>query len=993
MSTPIKYFAFISYKREDEKWAKWLQKELEGYHLPTKIAKANPNLPKEIRPIFRDTTELKSGKLKQQIEDALNSSKFLIVICSPLAAQSTWVNKELETFIKKNGVDRIIPFIVEGTALAKNPEEECFPSALINLSEDQELLGANIQEVGKETAMIKAIAQMLDVKFDTLWNRYERTKKRRRFIFSILGTVITLLSIGAASVFANLNHELKKTNNELESSQRIIQYQKDSLISSNNLLREKSDSLQNALDLIKSQTSVIERSNKQLRTSRDSIASQKNLLGKRNEELIDANEQIKIERDNVKAENWRMLENRSRYVSKEIEKLVAEGDSYTARMLLNEIFPTNWEQPEKPITKEAERALRLVSDSHSAILRGHEGEVNNAIYINNEKVLSVGNDQTMRIWDANNGDAQIIRDKQLFLPSELSYNKRNGKIAIVNGRQIQIWDGDSIIDKFVDKGRGDRYSVFARYTPNGLYLFTTKGNNIIVRESDKDSIITSFIAHNKDITSISFSDNSQQLLTTSKDSTIVVWNISDIHDIRQSHILKGHTSWVLYASFNNDGNMIVSSSGDNTIRIWNSDNNYLCIDTLKGHTKDILQANFSPEGRRIVSTSNDNTIRIWDLYYGICVDTISNTTISPSVSFSPNGDKILYTLNNEIRLIDNTYEQFVKKSAQCRGLYQRRNLLKSKYSDGYTTLFNNKGDKYASFFWGNQFTLTDIGTKEKKFFNGHNSTVTALAFSEDDNTIITGDNDGIIRVWNADNGTNIDSFKIAKNFIRNLSFSNNGKSCYICSGNRFKKYNLQKRDVEYDYYVPISDCLLWGNDPIAAYEVDDNNVITISSDEVIRSWNILNNDTVIINNCGNTGLCRTTLSPDKKYLACAMNDKSIKIWNLKLKEYTTIPSAHLEQIQSIDFSNDSKYVITSSKDKTAKIWDISNGLCIYTVSHTCPLTTASISPKNDVLLIGSVILEDLFIDFPPTPSLISRIRKEINNKKFTESEMKKYYLK
>lgn len=31
--------AFISYKREDEVWAKWLQKKLEHYQLPTEIRK------------------------------------------------------------------------------------------------------------------------------------------------------------------------------------------------------------------------------------------------------------------------------------------------------------------------------------------------------------------------------------------------------------------------------------------------------------------------------------------------------------------------------------------------------------------------------------------------------------------------------------------------------------------------------------------------------------------------------------------------------------------------------------------------------------------------------------------------------------------------------------------------------------------------------------------------------------------------------------------
>ena len=30
-------YAFISYKREDEKWAKWLQRKLESYKLPVVI--------------------------------------------------------------------------------------------------------------------------------------------------------------------------------------------------------------------------------------------------------------------------------------------------------------------------------------------------------------------------------------------------------------------------------------------------------------------------------------------------------------------------------------------------------------------------------------------------------------------------------------------------------------------------------------------------------------------------------------------------------------------------------------------------------------------------------------------------------------------------------------------------------------------------------------------------------------------------------------------
>ena len=43
-----KYFAFISYQRQDEEWAEWLQHRLEHYHLPANIVANHPELPKDI---------------------------------------------------------------------------------------------------------------------------------------------------------------------------------------------------------------------------------------------------------------------------------------------------------------------------------------------------------------------------------------------------------------------------------------------------------------------------------------------------------------------------------------------------------------------------------------------------------------------------------------------------------------------------------------------------------------------------------------------------------------------------------------------------------------------------------------------------------------------------------------------------------------------------------------------------------------------------------
>lgn len=77
--------------------------------------------------------------LEKTIKDALNSSKYLIVICSPRAAKSPWVSKEVQEFIDSGREEYIIPFIIDGEPHSSNTDAECFPKNL------KELHGASNQ--------------------------------------------------------------------------------------------------------------------------------------------------------------------------------------------------------------------------------------------------------------------------------------------------------------------------------------------------------------------------------------------------------------------------------------------------------------------------------------------------------------------------------------------------------------------------------------------------------------------------------------------------------------------------------------------------------------------------------------------------------------------------------------------------------------------------------------------------------------------------------
>jgi hypothetical protein len=88
-------------------------------------------VPKRLAPIFRDREELASATdLGTVISEALQQSACQIVICSPQAAKSKWVNEEIIAFKRLGREDRIFCLIVGGepnaTDLPNGPRRSAF---------------------------------------------------------------------------------------------------------------------------------------------------------------------------------------------------------------------------------------------------------------------------------------------------------------------------------------------------------------------------------------------------------------------------------------------------------------------------------------------------------------------------------------------------------------------------------------------------------------------------------------------------------------------------------------------------------------------------------------------------------------------------------------------------------------------------------------------------------------------------------------------------
>ena len=194
MDQQFKYYAFISYKREDEKWANWLQRKIESFRPPARLCKSKPDIPRKLV-AFKDTNDLKATTLKKELEDNLHQSKNLIVVCSRLSAQSQWVGEEVKHFLALGRDDFIFLFVIDGVPYSSNPDLECVHHVIKERLPEK--IGANIHEAGtdfdwikRERAFVRILAAMLDMGFDSLWQRRRRRFTRQLSLVSLLLVMI-----------------------------------------------------------------------------------------------------------------------------------------------------------------------------------------------------------------------------------------------------------------------------------------------------------------------------------------------------------------------------------------------------------------------------------------------------------------------------------------------------------------------------------------------------------------------------------------------------------------------------------------------------------------------------------------------------------------------------------------------------------------------------------------------------------------------------------
>jgi tetratricopeptide (TPR) repeat protein len=194
-SGEARYGAFISYSHVDTTFARRLHRRLETYRLPRRLARrtADGSAPsRRLKPIFRDRDELAAASdLTEAVREAIALSSYMIVVCSPAAATSEWVDLEIRLFRGLHGDHGIL------AALVRGEPAEAIPPAMTEGGDGpgpghaHQPLAADFRPHadGEHLALLKLVAVLAGVGLDQLVQRDAQRRVRR------------MGAIGAASLF------------------------------------------------------------------------------------------------------------------------------------------------------------------------------------------------------------------------------------------------------------------------------------------------------------------------------------------------------------------------------------------------------------------------------------------------------------------------------------------------------------------------------------------------------------------------------------------------------------------------------------------------------------------------------------------------------------------------------------------------------------------------------------------------------------------------
>jgi WD40 repeat protein len=511
-----------------------------------------------------------------------------------------------------------------------------------------------------------------------------------------------------------------------------------------------------------------------------------------------------------------------------------------------------------------------------ALLEGHSDLIIAAVFSPTEPVVATASyDGTARIWNAGTGGVRAVLRGHESALTALAVSPRGDWIATADeGGGVRLWRRPAGGWHSTGKSTHVLAGTAEHVDWVNALSFSRDGRLLVSASDDKSAVIWNVRTgkqvqdlrdHPRGVLDAAFSPDGAMLATVSE-KTLRLWGVKDGFQYQR---IPASTDWVYDVEFRPSGSLVMTSGADGVVRLWEAGAGGLLFE-LRGHTDGVERASFTPDGRSVVTASADGTTRVWDATTGIELrrgdDWVHDGEFGPR-------DEYLYTVSASSYLV-----------------------------------------KWDTASGSAPWRARDEGLEA---LNG-------VAVGPDGTWLVSGGDDGIPVVWDAETGTAI--------------------------------VNLLPAGDEAGHGQPVVavDADPRGGNRIATASVDETAIIwTWSEDgaEILRRLDADPDKEGIVTHAD--GVFAVTYSSDGERLMTAGGDHSARVWDADTGRVLTELRGHDGSIGGVAFHPSGELVATASEDRSVRIWRARDGRQVRELGGLGgPLRAVSFSRDGRLLAAG-----------------------------------------